>query len=57
MIQLTVESKSSDAGILKEDIIVFCRENMAPYKVPKLVEFIDQIPLTPVGKVDKKSLR
>ncbi len=57
VIQLTVESKSSDAGILKEDIIVFCRENMAPYKVPKLVEFIDQIPLTPVGKVDKKSLR
>ena len=27
---------------------------MAPYKVPKIIEFIDAIPLTAVGKVDKK---
>lgn len=38
-------------------IIEFCRENMAPYKVPKQIHFIDAIPLTPVGKIDKKALR
>ncbi|RJP94979.1 MAG: AMP-dependent synthetase [Desulfobacteraceae bacterium] len=57
VIQLAPESRSRDAGLLKENILACCRENMAPYKVPKIIEFIDSIPLTPVGKVDKKSLR
>jgi long-chain acyl-CoA synthetase len=30
---------------------------MAPYKVPKLIHLIDEIPLTAVGKIDKKILR
>jgi len=30
---------------------------MAAYKVPKQIIFIDAIPLTPVGKIDKKKLR
>jgi 2,3-dihydroxybenzoate-AMP ligase len=30
---------------------------MAAYKVPKVVRVIDAIPLTPVGKIDKKVLR
>ncbi|MFZ2634488.1 MAG: AMP-binding protein [Desulfosalsimonadaceae bacterium] len=57
VIQLAPESRGGDPGLLKENIIACCRENMAPYKVPKVIEFIDAIPLTPVGKVDKKSLR
>ena len=42
---------------MESDILGFCRENMAPYKVPKIVQFVDAIPLTSVGKVDKKALR
>jgi acyl-CoA synthetase (AMP-forming)/AMP-acid ligase II len=57
VIQLSPESKGKDSGLLKETITASCRENMAPYKVPKIIEFIDVIPLTAVGKVDKKSLR
>ncbi|MDO9262898.1 MAG: AMP-binding protein, partial [Desulfosalsimonadaceae bacterium] len=57
VIQLAPESRGGDPGLLKENIIACCRDNMAPYKVPKIIEFIDAIPLTPVGKVDKKSLR
>jgi non-ribosomal peptide synthetase component E (peptide arylation enzyme) len=34
-----------------------CRENLAPYKVPKVIEITEAIPLTAVGKVDKKALR
>jgi non-ribosomal peptide synthetase component E (peptide arylation enzyme) len=30
---------------------------MAAYKVPKKIIFVDEIPLTPVGKIDKKTLR
>jgi long-chain acyl-CoA synthetase len=55
-----VIQKASGAGDpegLKEEIIAFCKENMAPYKIPKIVEFVDEIPLTAVGKVDKKALR
>ncbi|MBU3916271.1 hypothetical protein KKA14_12120 [bacterium] len=30
---------------------------MAPYKVPKIINFVPEMPLTAVGKVDKKVLR
>ncbi|MFT6339443.1 MAG: long-chain acyl-CoA synthetase [Alcanivorax sp.] len=42
---------------LKAELDSFCRENMSPYKVPKEVFFLDAIPLTSVGKIDKKALR
>ena len=32
-------------------------ENVAPYKVPKPVEYVGEMTLTSVGKVDKKALR
>lgn len=42
---------------LEAQILAFCRDNMAPYKVPKEVSFVDGLPLTSVGKVDKLQLR
>ena len=39
------------------DITSFAKERCAPYEVPKLFEFIEELPLTAVGKVDKKVLR
>jgi acyl-coenzyme A synthetase/AMP-(fatty) acid ligase len=42
---------------VKEEITAYAREKLAPYKVPKIIEFIDAIPLTSVGKVNKKALR
>ncbi|SHJ84551.1 Acyl-CoA synthetase (AMP-forming)/AMP-acid ligase II [Desulfatibacillum alkenivorans DSM 16219] len=57
VVQLAVEYLERDKGQLKEEILAYCRENMSPYKVPKIVEFVDAIPLTAVGKVDKKALR
>lgn len=41
----------------KSDIINFAKRNLAKYKVPKNIEIIDEMPLTSVGKVDKKVLR
>ena len=57
VIQLKPEYREKDEQELKQDIIGFCRENMSPYKVPKILAFTDAIPLTSVGKVDKKALR
>ncbi len=40
----------------EEEMIEFCRENMARYKVPKFVEFRDELPTTIVGKVLRRVL-
>ncbi|TFG02346.1 MAG: AMP-dependent synthetase, partial [Promethearchaeota archaeon] len=42
---------------LKEEILAFAKEKCAPYEVPKKVHIMEEIPLTAVGKVDKKVLR
>ena len=42
---------------LKNDIIAFAKENVAPYEVPKIIEIAEELPLTVVGKIDKKILR
>ncbi|MFX1420027.1 MAG: AMP-binding protein [Promethearchaeota archaeon] len=41
----------------KADILKFAQENLAKYKIPKIIELSDQLPLTAVGKIDKKALR
>ncbi|MEM0139983.1 MAG: long-chain fatty acid--CoA ligase [Ferroplasma sp.] len=46
-----------DESLTEEEIINFCRERLAVYKVPKIVEFKKELPLTLVGKIDKKQLR
>jgi long-chain acyl-CoA synthetase len=46
-----------DEGALQEDIIRFAKETCSPYEVPKVVEVIGEMPLTAVGKIDKKELR
>lgn len=48
---------NGQAETLKKDITRFAREKCAPYEVPKIIEFRDELPLTTVGKVDKKVLR
>jgi acyl-CoA synthetase (AMP-forming)/AMP-acid ligase II len=56
-IQKSGGSDKEDTIELEKNVLDYCRENMAPYKVPKLIEFVKEIPLTAVGKVDKKVLR
>jgi long-chain acyl-CoA synthetase len=38
------------------DIVEYCRERLAAYKYPRLVEFRPELPLTASGKVAKKEL-
>ncbi|MBW1819558.1 MAG: AMP-binding protein, partial [Deltaproteobacteria bacterium] len=45
-------------GQLSElDIREYCKDHLAPYKIPKIVEFIGEIPKTDVGKVSRRELR
>ena len=49
-----VKSKSS---LTESEVIEFCKKHMAAYKVPKFVEFRDELPMTNVGKVLRKDLK
>ena len=40
-----------------EELIAYCRENLASYKKPSIVEFVDELPKSAVGKVLKNLLR
>ena len=56
-VELTPEGRQLDPDQVRAEILEFCRVEMAPYKVPKIIHLVEAIPLTPVGKVDKKVLR
>ncbi len=43
--------------VTADEIIQFCKERMVKYKVPKQVEFIDDLPKSAVGKILRKELR
>lgn len=45
------------AKVTEEEIIAFCKEKLAPYKAPKVVEFRKSLPKSAVGKVLRKVLR
>jgi acyl-CoA synthetase (AMP-forming)/AMP-acid ligase II len=40
-----------------EEVIAFCKERLASYKAPAYVEFVDELPRNPLGKVLKTELR
>ena len=40
-----------------EDIIEYLKEHLAPYKIPKEVEFREELPKSPVGKILRRVLR
>jgi long-chain acyl-CoA synthetase len=48
--------KRSGATTTEEEILVFCKERLAPYKAPKAVEFRDDLPKSAVGKLLRRVL-
>jgi len=47
-----------ESAATTEDVLIeHCREFIAGYKLPKSIAFVEAIPLTPVGKVDKVAIR
>lgn len=41
----------------KEDIVNYCKDKLASYKIPKMIYFEDSLPKSPVGKILKRELR
>lgn len=55
MVKIFVVAK--DETLDEASLIKHCRENLTNYKVPKLVEFRDELPKTNVGKILRRELR
>lgn len=52
-----VLNKDYEGKLSEDDLIEFGKENLAKYKYPRMIEFIDQIPKTETGKYLKRKLR
>jgi long-chain acyl-CoA synthetase len=50
-------TKAPGARITEEDVIAHCRRQLAAYKVPKEVRFLEALPKSNVGKILRKDLR
>lgn len=48
---------SQDPSLTEEEVINYCKEHLAKYKVPKKVVFVDQVPKTSTGKIQKYQLK
>jgi len=47
----------SDPNLTKEDVIAHCKEELTGYKRPKVIQFVDELPKTNVGKILRRELR
>jgi long-chain acyl-CoA synthetase len=54
---LALVIRRSGATVQPAELIAFARERLASYKLPRAVEFVDELPRTPTGKVLKRELR
>jgi long-chain acyl-CoA synthetase len=46
-----------DAALTKEAVMEHCRANLTGYKLPRIIEFWDQLPKTNVGKVLRREVK
>jgi len=54
MVVLETEARGK---LSEEEIIKYCQERLAHYKIPKIIEFRGEVPKTDVGKVSRRELR
>ncbi|XP_057433358.1 trans-cinnamate:CoA ligase, peroxisomal-like [Lotus japonicus] len=54
---VSLKKDSSNDHVTEGDIIGFCRKNMPHFMVPKMVKFLEELPKTSTGKVQKFELR
>ena len=47
----------SDPSLTEEDVIAHCKEYLTGYKRPKVIQFVDELPKTNVGKILRRELR
>jgi len=43
--------------VSERDIMEYCKDKMASYKIPKIIDFVGEIPKTDIGKVSRREIR
>jgi long-chain acyl-CoA synthetase len=53
---VVVPTPDADRDQLRDELLVACRQRLAPFKIPRVVEFREAIPRSPLGKILRKYL-
>ncbi|WP_272031632.1 long-chain-fatty-acid--CoA ligase [Oceanobacillus kimchii] len=56
-VPLAIIVPQPNSTMIEEEVISYCRENLAHFKAPKKVEFVEELPKTATGKLQKFRLR
>ena len=48
---------ASDSNLTAEEIKAFCKDKLTGYKLPRQIDFRDELPMTPVGKILRRELK
>ncbi|MFD3499464.1 long-chain fatty acid--CoA ligase [Streptomyces sp. NPDC058676] len=48
--------RNAGSGTSEEELAAWAKERLAAYKYPRVVQFVDELPLTPTGKILKREL-
>jgi long-chain acyl-CoA synthetase len=56
-IKAVIAKRAGHEATTAQDIIDYCREHLAAYKYPRIVEFLPALPKGPTGKILKRELR
>jgi long-chain acyl-CoA synthetase len=54
---VVVPKEGDERALLANELIAYCRERLAPYKVPRIIEFRASLPKGATGKILKRELR
>ncbi len=57
MVKAVLVAEPGSKELTQSEIKEFCKEQLAAYKIPKIIEYRDELPRSPVGKVLRKLLR
>ena len=56
-VKAVIAKKAGFEAVTGEEIIAYCKEKLAAYKYPRVVEFMDSLPKGPTGKILKRELK
>lgn len=48
---------ASDSNLTAEEVKAFCKDKLTAYKLPRQIDFRDELPMTPVGKILRRELK
>jgi long-chain acyl-CoA synthetase len=52
---VVIREKDHD-DVTEDDLVAWAKDQMASYKYPRIVEFVDELPMTATGKILKREL-